>query len=181
MGKKFKLYIISILLLIFISKETNDDESIDISSDYKYPKKENENDSYIYVPIIGTNDLHGKIFPVRFNKPENLNNSEYYYSGGAEYIFSYVEILREKWGKQRVIWLDAGDQFQGGYEFTDTNGTIMHDFYNTCEIDAMGIGNHEFDFGIDYLKKFIKDSIFPYLAANIYDKETNKYIYEEGE
>ena len=44
MGKKFKLYIISILLLIFISKETNDDESIDISSDYKYPKKENEND-----------------------------------------------------------------------------------------------------------------------------------------
>ena len=181
MGKKFKLYIISILLLIFISKETNDDESIDISSDYKYPKKENENDSYIYVPIIGTNDLHGKIFPVRFNKPENLNNSEYYYSGGAEYIFSYVEILREKWGKQRVIWLDAGDQFQGGYEFTDTNGTIMHDFYNTCEIDAMGIGNHEFDFGIDYLKKFIKESIFPYLAANIYDKETNKYIYEEGE
>ena len=178
MGKKFKLYIISILLLIFIAREINDDDSIDISSHYQYPK---DDDNYIYIPILGTNDLHGKIFPIRFNKPNTINNPEYYYSGGAEYIFSYLEILREDWGKKRVIWLDAGDQFQGGYEFTDTNGTIMHDFYNTCQVDAMAIGNHEFDFGIDYLKKFIKESSFPYLAANIYNKDTNKYIYEEGE
>ena len=178
MGKKFTLYIISMLLYLFISKETNDDEEIDISA-YEYPKE--DTDDYIYVPIIGTNDLHGKIFPVRYKKPNTSENQEYYYSGGAEYIFSYAEILRKKWGNKRVIWLDAGDQFQGGYEFTHTNGTIMRDYYNTCKIDAMGIGNHEFDFEIDFLQDFMNNSSFPYLAANIYDKEKKKYIYEKDQ
>ena len=178
MGKKFTLYIISMLLYLFISKETNDDEPIDISN-YEYPSADTE--THIYVPIIGTNDLHGKIFPVRYKKPNTQENPEYYYSGGAEYIFSYAEILRNNWGEKRVIWLDAGDQFQGGYEFSDTNGTIMRDYYNTCKIDAMGIGNHEFDFEISYLKDFMHNSSFPYLAANIYDKEAKKYIYEEGQ
>ena len=157
------------------------EELIDISANYKYPKKDDKN--YFYVPVIGTNDLHGKIFPVRFTKPgTNENETEnYYLSGGAEFIYSYAEILRNEWGENRVLWLDAGDQFQGGYEFILTNGSIMEKFYNFTKIDAMALGNHEFDFGIEYLKNFIKNSNFPYLIGNIYNKTSNKYIYEEWE
>ena len=41
----------------------------------------------------------------------------------------YIDLLREEW-KERFIWLDAGDQFQGAMENTISNGTIITDFYN---------------------------------------------------
>jgi 2',3'-cyclic-nucleotide 2'-phosphodiesterase (5'-nucleotidase family) len=43
-----------------------------------------------------------------------------------------------------VLYLDAGDQFQGGIESSSlvSNGSIMNDFYNTVKIDGGAIGNH---------------------------------------
>lgn len=43
-----------------------------------------------------------------------------------------------------VLWVDAGDQFQGGIEASPlvSSGEIMNDFYNTLKLDASAIGNH---------------------------------------
>ncbi|MCX7648303.1 MAG: hypothetical protein N2Z60_06810, partial [Elusimicrobiales bacterium] len=38
------------------------------------------------------------------------------------------------------------------------------------------IGNHDYDFGEDNLKKLISMSKFPFLGANLYYKETGKRI-----
>lgn len=175
-----KIVILFNIFLLLIKIKGLKEDIIDISSHYSPPKP--NNNTYFFIPIIGTNDLHGKIFPVRFKKPEKVDEElDYYLHGGAEFIYAYSQILREEWGEDRVLWLDAGDQFQGGKEFVDTNGTIMSTFYNHSKIDAMALGNHEFDFGIDYLKSFIKNSNYPYLVANVYNTTSKKYIYEEWE
>ena len=149
----------------------NNDEPIEITSNYVYPKI-NDSD-YYYITIFGTNDIHGKVFPVVFTDPNDPNNDYYY--GGIEYIYAYKKILKEEWGN-RFLWLDAGDQFQGGLEFMLSNGTIMKDFYNFVGLDGMTIGNHEFDYDLDFLKSRIENDSFPYLVSNI--NLNNKPLYE---
>jgi 2',3'-cyclic-nucleotide 2'-phosphodiesterase (5'-nucleotidase family) len=66
-----------------------------------------------------------------------------------------------------TILLSAGDMFQGTPVSNLFKGRSVVDVMNHLEFDAMAIGNHEFDWGIDSLKNFIANSRFPYLAANI--------------
>ena len=55
-----------------------------------------------------------------------------------------------------VLYLDAGDQFQGGIQASSlvSSGQIMNDFYNTMDVAGSAIGNHEFDFGPTFLKPY---------------------------
>ena len=179
--KNFSFLILFFILLLGQSnqkmikngiKNKNNDETIEITSHYTYPTKDDP--EYYYIAIFGTNDIHGKVFPVVFTDPNDPNNDYYY--GGIEYIYAYKKILKKQW-EGRFLWLDAGDQFQGGLEFMLSNGTIMKDFYNFVGLDGMTIGNHEFDYGIDYLKSRIENDSFPYLVSNI--NINNKPLYDE--
>ncbi|MCQ2821066.1 MAG: bifunctional metallophosphatase/5'-nucleotidase [archaeon] len=155
---KRNIFIIFLLLsfpLIF-------SDVIDIS-DYDYPRKNQTSEDDYIIPIFGTNDVHGYVFPRRYPTGKG---DEYYTGGGVEYMYSYLKILREEWGKQ-MLWYESGDQFQGGYEFMLSNGSIMNDFYNFAGLDGMAIGNHEFDFSEEFLKKNMNESNFPYLGANL--------------
>ena len=68
-----------------------------------------------------------------------------------------------------VIYLDAGDQFQGGIESSSliSSGKIMNDFFNLMEVNGSAIGNHEFDFGPSFLLPFMSAKNSPNLAANL--------------
>lgn len=162
--------IIKVITLISVIISIYSNGPIDIT-DYDYPTKNQTSDDDYIIPIFGTNDAHGYVFPVRYKTGVN---DDYYLSGGLEYINSYLEILREDW-ENEVLWLDGGDQFQGGYEFMLSNGTIMNEFYNFAKLDAMTIGNHEFDFGEEYLKQNMNKSNFVYLAANLVNR-TDKRV-----
>ena len=136
---------------------------------YDYPSP---NDTSMYnIAILGTNDLHGRIFPDQLTFPTNL---EVYKSGGAEYLYSYVEILRKEWG-EKFLWLDAGDQYIGGLECMLSDCDIMNTFYNAAKVDGITLGNHDFDYGVDALKKKIAQSTFPYICANLYEPSTQSY------
>ncbi len=54
-----------------------------------------------------------------------------------------IETLRGEYGGS-LLYLDAGDQFQGGIESSSlvSSGHIMNDFYNSIGLDAAAIGNH---------------------------------------
>jgi len=43
--------------------------------------------------------------------------------------------------------------------------------HNAIGADAMTIGNHEFDWGLDVLKERIEQAKFPIVSGNIFDKE----------
>jgi len=48
-----------------------------------------------------------------------------------------------------------------------TKGKSIIELMNTMRFDAAVVGNHEFDFGQDVLKKRIREAKFPILGANV--------------
>ena len=88
-----------------------------------------------------------------------------------EYLSSYSNILRSQF-KENFIWLDGGDIFQGGFETKLSNGTLMTKYFNYENISASTIGNHEWDYGQNYLKDRLKESNFPYIVSNIFSTST---------
>ena len=48
-----------------------------------------------------------------------------------------------------------------------SDGKIMREYYNNVGLDGIGLGNHDFDYGLDYLRDFVKEQKFPLLVANV--------------
>ena len=119
----------------------------------------------ITIAIVGTNDIHGTVFPKEIL---NTRTNETYKYGGLVYMGRLIEILQKEF-QHRLIYLDAGDQYQGGIESGPkvSSGQIMNDFYNTLGLNGSSIGNHEFDFGFDFLQNYLKNKNSPALAANL--------------
>jgi 5'-nucleotidase len=121
----------------------------------------------VTVAIVGTNDIHGSALPTSLFRSDN--NQTYNY-GGLQFMASMIETIRRE-HRGNFLYLDAGDQFQGGIEASPlvSQGDIMNDYFNAAQVDSSAVGNHEFDFGPDFL--------FPYwlhrredssnLAANL--------------
>lgn len=66
--------------------------------------------------------------------------------------------------------LDSGDAFQGLPISNSTKGEDMATIMNAVGYDAMTFGNHEFDFGLDQLKKLHDSVNFPMISSNVYVK-----------
>ena len=67
--------------------------------------------------------------------------------------------------------LSGGDMWTGPAISTWFDGESMAEVMNAMGYDAAAIGNHEFDFGLDVLRDRAAQSAFPFLSANIRDKE----------
>jgi 2',3'-cyclic-nucleotide 2'-phosphodiesterase/3'-nucleotidase/5'-nucleotidase len=160
--------LIKTICVLLLGKECSKEEPINLT-DYKYPTPHDKHHEYT-IAIYGTNDIHGTAFPKNLTHPIT---KEVYLSGGVEYIASYVKILRNQW-KERFLWLDSGDQFQGGIESKISNGTIMTDFFNTIAVNSTAVGNHEFDYGRNFLDNRLEAANFPYIAANILNNATGE-------
>ncbi len=143
-------------------------ESIINISDYKYPTPDDS--TYDYIAIMSTNDIHGAYYP------QYINGSTSYSYGGVEYLGKYISIMREEWG-DKFMWLDGGDIFQGGLESALSKGDIMTDFMNKMQCNASTIGNHEWDYGQDFLIRQMARSQFPYIVDNILNTTSNKTLF----
>ncbi|HRS21594.1 MAG: 5'-nucleotidase C-terminal domain-containing protein [Clostridia bacterium] len=80
----------------------------------------------------------------------------------------------EALNKEGTLILSAGDMFQGSADSNLMYGKPVVAAMNAAGFDAMVLGNHEFDWGIDKLKERMDQSDFPYLAANLVEKSTGK-------
>lgn len=132
---------------------------------FLHHQQDEEAEKTITVAIIGTNDIHGTVFP---REILNTATKETYKYGGLVYMARLMEIIQKEF-KNRVIYLDGGDQFQGGIESGPevSSGEIMADFYNTLNLAGSSIGNHEFDFGPEFLYNYLEKKESPALAANV--------------
>lgn len=63
--------------------------------------------------------------------------------------------------------LHGGDAWQGTAYFKINEGRMNADILSRMGIDAMALGNHEFDLNNTLLNEFIEEVNFPVLAANI--------------
>ena len=121
--------------------------------------------------ILHLNDLHSRIESI--NKYDSTCDAETEAEGecfgGIARIKSKIDDRRgalEADGKN-VLVLDAGDQFQGSLFYTTYKGEAAVEFMNQMDIDAMAVGNHEFDDGPEALAKFIDEANFPVISGNI--------------
>ena len=104
--------------------------------------------------ILHTNDVHGRIV------------EEKGVIGDAK-LATVIEKEREK-SDQTTLVVDAGDAFQGLPISNSTKGEARAKILNEMGYDAMAVGNHEFDFGLDEVKKYKEILNFPLLSSNTY-------------
>ncbi|WP_251938868.1 cell surface ecto-5'-nucleotidase Nt5e [Streptococcus sp. Marseille-Q0941] len=104
--------------------------------------------------ILHTNDVHGRIA------------EEKGVIGDAK-LATVIEQERAK-SNQNTLVVDAGDAFQGLPISNSTKGEARAGILNEMNYDAMAVGNHEFDFGLDEAKKYKEILKFPLLSANTY-------------
>ena len=109
------------------------------------------------IRILHVNDFHGYATEYRpFGSDELL--------GGVACLAWKADVLRrEKPG----LLLSAGDMIQGNNWANLFQGEPVIEVMNEMGFDAMVVGNHEFDYGQDILKKRIGEARFPVLGANV--------------
>ena len=150
----------------------NNDETfediIKLEPDISLPKYDDEN--YFYIPIIHTNDIHGSFYPKKILLPSGKS----YSIGGLEYLGKYISIMSKEW-KDRLLFLDSGDQFQGGIEGYISKGKIMLDFFDKMNMKYATIGNHEYDYGIEFMKSYMQSSKFNWILDNVKNLTENNY------
>jgi 2',3'-cyclic-nucleotide 2'-phosphodiesterase/3'-nucleotidase len=125
----------------------------------------------LHIIILGTTDLHGNLFPVDYytNKPDNR---------GLAKIGSLVRQFRKE--NENLLLIDSGDTIQGTpleYYHNKKNNQPpdpMMLAMNALHYDAMTVGNHEYNFGLQVLEKARGEAEFPWLSANTYNKGTNQ-------
>lgn len=147
-------------------------------------------ESEITLSIVGTNDLHGRLFTDGEGR------------GGLDVLGGYLDNLRAARAADggAVLLFDAGDTFQGGIESNLSEGLMVVDAYNALGYTALAIGNHDFDYGpvdprgpvAEWLAAGVPDhdlrdqrgalkaaaarARFPFLAANTLDAATGEPV-----
>ncbi len=112
----------------------------------------------VTVTVAATTDLHGSIRQTPGVYAENND-------GSLLKCAAIVRRIRE--GNPNTVLVDCGDMFQGTAESYLTRGGIMARAMNAMGYDAVAVGNHEFDWGVDALGEMLGRMEAPVLAANL--------------
>lgn len=110
---------------------------------------DNETDT---ITILHTNDIHGRI--VEANDVIGMSKLS--------------EVVNETREKGTTLVFDSGDAIQGLPITNSTKGEDMVTLMNAIGYDAMTLGNHEFDFGLEQIKKLHERLTFPLISSNVY-------------
>lgn len=107
------------------------------------------------------NDLHGK-FDDSDSQP------------GVDELSSYLRAAQ--FANENTILLSSGDMWQGSSESNLTKGNLIVDWMNDLDFAAMTMGNHEYDWGEQFIIDNEAMAEFPFLGINIYSRETDQRV-----
>ena len=147
-------------------------------------KKPGKHPKRYSLTVLGTTDLHGHVFNWDYFKNAEYSDAKGNAMGLAR-VSTLVNQIRQEKGRRNTLLLDAGDTIQGTpltYYFakvdpiTAKGGPVhpMAQAMNAIGYDAAALGNHEFNYGIETLRKFEDQCRFPLLGANALDAKTLK-------
>jgi 2',3'-cyclic-nucleotide 2'-phosphodiesterase/3'-nucleotidase len=120
-----------------------------------------------HLRILETTDLHVAVFPYDYYADAPNDTM------GLARTASLIEAIRAEAGNS--ILVDNGDIIQGNpmgdyiaYEKgLDTDVHPIIGAMNTLGYDASTLGNHEFNYGLDYLAQALSGANFPFVNANV--------------
>jgi 5''-nucleotidase/2'',3''-cyclic phosphodiesterase and related esterases len=133
-----------------------------------------------YVDFYGINDTHGaaeyKVEPAASTYQIGITRLSDYYQKQA------------KANPDGSVILSSGDMWQGSADSNLTKGAVMVNWMNLVGFEAMAVGNHEFDWGVNQIAENSHLANFPFLGINIEDANQtrpswavpSKTIYRQG-
>ncbi len=101
------------------------------------------------VVVFHTNDMHGSL-------------------QGSGSVIGVDKVAAMKKQYDNAILADGGDAAQGVALASLSKGEDVIELMNTAGYDVMAAGNHEFDYGLAQLRKFMEIADFPIISANTY-------------
>jgi len=139
--------------------------------------------------VLGTTDTHGNILNWDYFKDAEYDDARHNDVGLAK-ISTLVNAMRAERGRCSTLTLDAGDTIQGtplSYYYaridpiTGAKAPVhpMAAAMNAIGFDAAALGNHEFNYGVETLRKFQSQLHHPLLGANALDWNTGKAAFPE--
>ena len=110
--------------------------------------------------IVHTNDTHSCVMPINPLSSDTAQADK----GGFLRRASFVRQMREE--HPHLLLFDSGDFSQGSAYYNLYKGEVEVTLMNEMKYDAATIGNHEFDFGMDNMKRIYSMAQFPIVCAN---------------
>ncbi|HGY9609659.1 2',3'-cyclic-nucleotide 2'-phosphodiesterase [Vibrio harveyi] len=132
----------------------------------------------IKLRIIETTDIHTNVMDYDYYKDQPSQQI------GLSRAATLVKQAREE--AINSVLVDNGDLIQGSpmgdyMAAKGINAGEIHPVYkamNQLDYDVGNIGNHEFNYGLEFLKNSIDGANFPYVSANVFDKKTGEHYFK---
>ena len=112
-----------------------------------------------HLTIIHLNDTHSHLDPI-------ADGSALDGLGGLMEQAQYIDSVRAVHSPDSVLLLHAGDFVQGTVYFTEFGGDAEIAALNALGVDAVTLGNHEFDRGIEWLDEYLPKLNMPVVVCN---------------
>ncbi len=110
--------------------------------------------------LVHTNDTHAHLEPMELT----LSGQKVRVGGVAQRVAFFDRLRAER---RNLLFLDAGDVFQGTLYFNQYRGLADRYFMHRMLYRVMALGNHEFDLGPGPLADFLKGARFKVVSANV--------------
>lgn len=131
----------------------------------------------IELRVMETTDIHANVMDFDYYK--GLPSEEI----GLARVATLIRQVRKE--VENSVLVDNGDLIQGspmGDYIADKglNKGDIHPVYkamNLLDYDAGNIGNHEFNYGLEYLKLAVAGANFPYVSGNVLSAKNKRYLF----
>ncbi|HCG6643134.1 2',3'-cyclic-nucleotide 2'-phosphodiesterase [Vibrio parahaemolyticus] len=132
----------------------------------------------IKLRIIETTDIHTNVMDYDYYKDQPSQQI------GLSRAATLVKLAKSE--VENSVLVDNGDLIQGSPmgDYMAAKGIQageVHPVYkamNQLHYDVGNIGNHEFNYGLDFLQKTLAGANFPYINANVFDKKTGEHYFQ---
>jgi 2',3'-cyclic-nucleotide 2'-phosphodiesterase/3'-nucleotidase len=135
-------------------------------------------DTKVQLRILETTDIHTHIVDYDYFQDQQSATV------GLVRTATLIEAARAE--VSNSVLVDNGDLLQGnplGDYIARERGLGAEDVHpvykamNLLDYDVANIGNHEFNFGLDFLRQSIAGANFPYISANVFHADDNEQPY----
>jgi 2',3'-cyclic-nucleotide 2'-phosphodiesterase (5'-nucleotidase family) len=127
----------------------------------------------VEVTLLFFNDAHGYLQPHALETDQGPTED-----GGLARMAYLVRMIRDENRRRHVptFVLCAGDMLQGTLLSTLFKGQADVAVYNALGVDAVAVGNHEFDYGLANFLDLQQKAHFAYISSNLARRSTGKQL-----
>lgn len=146
------------------SSSTSSSSFSSVSSSSSSSSSSSEAPRTVSLDIFAFNDTHGNVIDTE----------------GKGISLAKTTTLLKEISNENSIFISQGDMWQGSVESGLTHGDVVTEWMNSMNFVSMTVGNHEFDWGQQYIASNQELATFPTLGINVLYRSNNQranYLY----